>query len=63
MEAQADLSDYERLVAKGVEFDGPPRRTPYSEAETRPPRPSREQASFFSGHVRAPEMISAVTRN
>jgi catechol 2,3-dioxygenase-like lactoylglutathione lyase family enzyme len=27
-------SDYEELVAKGVEFDGPPRRTPYSEAET-----------------------------
>jgi uncharacterized glyoxalase superfamily protein PhnB len=27
-------ADYEALVAKGVEFDGPPRRTPYAEAET-----------------------------
>src|SRR6516225_3021356 len=27
-------SDYEALVAKGVEFEGPPSRTPYAEAET-----------------------------
>lgn len=31
----SDLAaDYQELVAKGVEFDGPPRRTPYSEGET-----------------------------
>jgi len=27
-------ADYETLVARGVEFDAPPSRTPYAEAET-----------------------------
>lgn len=27
-------ADYRELVAKGVEFEGPPSRTPYAEAET-----------------------------
>jgi len=40
-------ADYQELVAKGVEFDGPPGRTPYAEAAT-----PTGIASSFSRHER-----------